>query len=234
MASQDHPTPTPDSAAGPGIPEGGRPLGFWLKTVDRLIAREFLAAFDDLDVTRREWRLLNLIGRDVRDERLTAKLTRRPGIVAPLVERGWVSGEAGDWRLTDDGREALEGLGERVGGIRSRIADAVPAADYETTVTTLEAIARELGWNEADAETRPGRRFGRGARGHRGHGAPGAPRWPGARPGRPGGFGHPGARDEVHVHVHVHGDRGRGRASDRHGDPHHSGHGRGRCGHDHR
>lgn len=197
-----------------------RPLGFWLKTLDRLIAREFAAAFDDIDVTRREWRLLNLIGGDVRDERLTAKLDGRPHLVASLVERGWVAAAPGDLRLTDDGRAALEALGERVSGIRSRVANAVPAEDYATTVATLEAIARELGWDEAvDVEGgRRGRRFA----GH-GHGHGRAHRR-GARAGRP--------HDEVHVHVHVHGDREQRGAHDRgHDRGHGRGHRRGRCAH---
>jgi hypothetical protein len=212
-----HSEPHPAGDAG-DLPQAARPLGFWLKTVDRLIATEFAAAFDDLDVTRREWRLLNLIAGDVRDERLTAELEARPHLVEPLVERGWVAGGPGDRRLTDDGRAALDSLGERVAGIRSRVAGAVPAEDYATTMTTLEAIARELGWN--DGETRPGRRGGpRGDRGHRGH------RY---------GWGHrrePGSgrrRDEVHVHVHVHGDRETRGEHRRHRGRRH---GRGRCAH---
>ncbi|HEX6954111.1 MAG TPA: hypothetical protein VF156_04450 [Agromyces sp.] len=182
--------------------EAPRPLGFWLKTVDRLVSREFAAAFDDLDVTRREWRLLNLIAGDVPDERLTAKLAARPHLVASLVDRGWVAEHDGAWRVTDDGRAALSSLGEHVNRIRSRVADAVPAEDYATTLATLEAIARELGWDEeAERAERPHRHFGHGPRGRR-------YRTHGAEHGRFGG-GRPG--DEVHVHVHVHGGhRGRG------------------------
>lgn len=181
-----------------------RPLDFWLKTVDRLVSREFAAAFDDLDVTRREWRLLNLIAGDVRDERLTAKLAARPHVVDSLVDRGWVVDD-GEWRVTDDGRTALSSLRERVNGIRSRVAGAVPAEDYATTLATLEAIARELGWDDqaerAERAERP--------HGHRGHG-PRVRRYRahGAEHGRLG-VGRPD--DEVHVHVHVHGGhRGRG------------------------
>lgn len=189
-------------------PEAPRPLGFWLKTVDRLVSREIAAAFDDLDVTRREWRALNLIAGDVRDDRLTAKLAARPHLVDSLVDRGWVADDDGEWRVTDDGRAALASLGERVSGIRSRVAGAVPAEDYATTLATLEAIARELGWDEeaerADRQHRHGghgshdRRYRRHGWGHR--------RFGGGRPG-----------DEVHVHVHLHGGhrghRGHGRCA---------------------
>lgn len=196
-------------------PEALRPLGFWLKAVDRLVSRELAAVFDDLGVTRREWRLLNLIAGDVRDDRLTAKLAARPHVVASLVDRGWVADGDGEWRVTDDGRAALASLGERVSGIRSRIAGAVPAEDYATTLATLEAIARELGWDEqADRTWRAERRHG-----HRGHGAHGRRhRIHGAEHRR---FGGGRSGDEVHIHVHVPAGHGG-----------HGGHrGRGHCGH---
>ena len=195
MHSEHDSTPHADDRDAP------RPLGFWLKTVDRLVSREFAAAFDDLDVTRREWRLLNLIAGDVRDERLTAKLAARPHVVDSLVDRGWVVDD-GEWRVTDDGRTALSSLRESVNGIRSRVAGAVPAEDYATTLATLEAIARELGWDEqAERVERPHGHHGHGPHGrrYRAHGAEHR-RFGGDRPG-----------DEVHVHVHVHGGhRGRG------------------------
>lgn len=98
------------------------------------------------------------------------------------------------------------------GDIRSRIADAVPAEDYATTVATLEAIARELGWDGEAVSMRGGDHHGppMGGRSHR----------PGVGRGRAG--------DEVHVHVHVHGDREH--RGDRHRG-HDRGHRRGRCAH---
>jgi hypothetical protein len=231
-------TEEPSESAGP------RPLGYWLKAVDRLIDREFETAFADLDATRRDWRLLNLIGGEVSDERLRAKLDARPHRLLPLLERRWVAGEPGAWTLTDAGRDALATLGERVTAIRARIGGAVSSDDYATTLTSLEAIARELGWSEADADA--WRRTGR--TGRRGRGPWGMRPGPGFRRfGRPPfgsgfepGFGpgsgpaehddcahsghthghrHPGDEREVHVHVHLDDPRGR-----RHGDRGHRGH----------
>jgi hypothetical protein len=217
-------------------PTAPRPLGFWLKTVDALIDREFEAAFADLGVTRRDWRLLNLIGGEVRDDRLRARLDARPHRVLPLVERGWVAGEPGAWTLTDEGRDALASLGERVGEIRSRVGGAVSSDDYATTMASLEAIARELGWDEARLDARP-------YAGRRGRGPWGMPPWAGHRrtgrpPFAPGAYGGaapwgadehercghrgPGRTDhasghatpatgDVHVHVHLDDPRGRRR-----------------------
>ncbi|GAA2033072.1 hypothetical protein GCM10009819_16430 [Agromyces tropicus] len=139
-----------------------RPLGFWLKTVDRLIAAEVEAALADLDVTRRDWRRLNLVAGEVRDEHLLTRLDARPHKLDDLVERGWVAGGPGDWSLTDAGREALDRLTDRVGRIRARVAGTVTEEDFATTVASLEAIARELGWDASAPE--PSGRGPRGAR----------------------------------------------------------------------
>lgn len=201
-----------------------RPLGYWLKAVDRLIDREFETAFADLDATRRDWRLLNVIGGDVTDERLLAKLDARPHRLLPLVERGWVAGEPGAWTLTDAGRDALDTLGERVSAIRSRVGGAVSSEDYATTLASLEAIARELGWSEADADA--WRRAGRAGR--RGRGPWGMRPGPGFRRfGRPPfgsgfgpGFGRdfgPGEDDDCTHPGHAHGHRHPGREHEGHG-----------------
>ncbi len=217
--SRDGTTPT-----GPG---SSLPLGFWLPTVDRLLEREFEAAFVDLDVTRREWQALNLIAGEVRDERLRAKLDARPGRLVALVDRGWVTGEPGAWQLTETGREAHAHLKERVDGIRARVHGAVSPDDYATTLASLEAIARALGWNESDAD-RPGRgRFGRrgrkawGPRHGRGFGPFGVPPF---RPGFGNGphQGHHGGEREIHVHVHLDDRRGHGRGRE-HGGREHGG-----------
>lgn len=219
----DEPTAEPSGSGAP------RPLGYWLKAVDRLIDREFETAFADLDATRRDWRLLNVIGGDVTDERLLAKLDARPDRLLPLVERGWVAGEPGAWTLTDAGRDALDTLGDRVSAIRSRVGGAVSSDDYATTLASLEAVARELGWSEVDADA--WRRAGRSGR--RGRGPWGMRPGPGFRRfGRPSfgpGFGpghgpafDPGAHDDCPHPGHAHGHR-------------HSGHehGHGYAGHEH-
>ncbi len=132
-----------------------RPLGFWLKTVDRLLSAEFAQAFEAEGVGRRDWRLLNAVDGAVAPRRpLHAHKLRR------LIERGWVTADGDEYALTDEGRAAKERLGVIVDGIRSRLSEAVPAEDLETTLATLEAIARAFGWSE-DAPLPRGRK-GRG------------------------------------------------------------------------
>ena len=153
-----------------------RPFGLWLRTVDRLLAREFETAFESEGITRRDWRLLNLLSKDAMAPELAERIQRHGGKkLRALAERGWVVESEGRWVLTESGREARERLSETVSGIRARVAGAVSEEDFATTIATLEAVARQLGWT-------PGERM---PRGHRRHGF--APRH-GFGPGR--GFGH--------------------------------------------
>lgn len=165
---------------------GRRPLGFWLRLVDRLIAHEFATAFGDEDATRRDWRLLSLV-----DAAETADAAERLGRhrkrLRGLVERGWAVETDGVWSLTDEGRAAKERLGTLVDGIRAKVAGAVSPEDYATTLASLQAIARELGWDESQPMPRsPRRGFGRGFRPGFGFG-PGSGFGPGFHPGA--GFG---------------------------------------------
>lgn len=223
----------------------GRPFGFWLKLVDRRISEELESLFAADGITRRDWRLLNLLAGTARDERLAERLRAKPHALHRLAERGWVEGFPPE--LTDAGRDARDRLEGQVGALRERIAGAVSPEDFATTLRSLGAIARELGWDESQPlprGRRGGRRFGFGARhgfGHRfGGEAPHfAPHEFGPHRGfspfegfgpRPGfgarsGFGGRPAPQDVHVHVHVHDDRHGERHDDRHESRKGKGHG---------
>lgn len=198
-----------------------RPLGFWLKLVDRRISDEIERVLSDDDLTRRDWRTLNLLAGTAHDEHLAAKIAAKPGLVHRLAERGWVEGTPP--RLTDAGREALDALTERVDAVRARVAGTVSPEEFATTVATLEAIARELGWDESQPLPR-GRRGGRGfGRRRGGFGRFGF--------GGPHGFGPAGFDPRER---HEHGEFDRHAHGGWHGhDPHEHGawHGKGRRGH---
>ena len=196
---------------------GRRPFGFWLKVVDRRISAEMEALFTADGITRRDWRLLNLLVGSAEDERLAERLRAKPNVLRRLAERGWVDGTPPE--ITDAGREARDRLETQVTALRERVAGAVSAEDFATTLRSLEAIARELGWDESQPlprGRRGGRRFPHG-REPRGFGGPF---------GRRHGFGPRHEPQDVHVHVHLHdGDDSRGRE--------HRGHrGHGGAGHD--
>lgn len=160
----------------PIIPTSPHPLGFWLRVIDRRLDDEMRELFEAEGLTRRDWRRLNLIGGAVADERMTERLAAHPEKVAPLVERGWVEGEPGAWRLTEAGVAARDGLQQRVSSLRARVADSVSPEDFATTVASLEAIARTLGWSEGERMPRGRRRGIRRDHGdhprHHGHHSP--------------------------------------------------------------
>jgi len=188
----DTPTPTAEAPA--------LPLGAWLRTVDRLLARELRTAFAAEDATRRDWRILSALNGDPAATGFAGRVPGRK--LRALADRGWITETDGGWALTDEGRAARARLRTGVDGVRAKIADAVTEDDYTTTMATLEAIARALGWDETQPLPRGGRRgrgfgrgrdrdadrgFGRGrgyGRGHAGH----------RGRGRGEGYGHGGRR----------------------------------------
>ncbi|MEW1834759.1 hypothetical protein [Microbacterium sp. NPDC079995] len=111
-------------------------------------------------------------------------------------------------QLDEAGPEASARRDEVVAGVQDRITAAVPQDDLDAMVRSLDAIARELGWDESQPmPPRPGRehrgprgpfgrRFGRGF----GPGFGGRFPHPGFAHGEPGRFGH----HERHGH-HGHG-----------------------------
>lgn len=145
-----------------------RPFGYWLKAVDRLMAAEFASAFEGEHASRRDWRILNIV-----DGTAPARRPLNAHKLRGLVERGWVVADGDGWTLTDDGRAAKERLGGIVDGIRAKVTDAVSPEDLDTTLASLEQIARAFGWDEETPLPRGrGRRHGFGRRGFgRGFGA---------------------------------------------------------------
>ena len=148
------------------IDSTARPFGYWLRAVDRLLAQEFRTAFAAEGASRGDWRVLNLIDGDVVAPELTARLERGGGRrLRHLADRGWIVREESGWTLTDAGRAAKERLGAIVDGIRAKISATVPEQDLATTMASLEAIARGLGWEEGMRMPRGRERGGRGGRG---------------------------------------------------------------------
>ncbi|WP_060916190.1 hypothetical protein [Microbacterium oleivorans] len=92
---------------------------------------------------------------------------------------------------------------EIVAAVQARVSAAVPDEDYDTLLRSLDAIARELGWDESQPmPPRPDRGHRRGPFGRgfgRGFG-------PGFGPGHR--FAHSDAEDDEHAEHHGHGHHG--------------------------
>jgi hypothetical protein len=87
-----------------------------------------------------------------RDRRRAHRIHRT---LADFVERGWVWFDGDRATLTDEGRAAHDAAFERVQAVRAELVDGIPEADYATTMATLEAMARNLGWRPAGGRTFP-------------------------------------------------------------------------------
>ena len=141
-----------------------RPLGFWLRAADRLISREFATAFENEGVTRREWMILNVLDGAIEAPGLATRIQRGGKRLRALEDRGWITATGGSWTLTDQGRAAKTHLSEAADAVRAKVAGAVSPEDFATTLATLEAISRGLGWDENERMPR-GHRHGFGRRG---------------------------------------------------------------------
>ncbi|UJP09718.1 hypothetical protein L2X99_15140 [Microbacterium sp. KUDC0406] len=193
------------------------PFGFWITAIDRLMADRFATAFENEGITRRDWRLLNVVA-DGGDQH-TPKICR-------LAERGWVTRTEGSWQLTDSGRVAKERLGAVVDGIRAQVAEVVTPEDYAVMTASLGNVARAFGYEEGKPLPRRHRGRGRGEHrfgphgrghghferraaegGHRGHGhwGPGFPQADRMQDECRGhGRRHGHAPQAQHIHIHTH------------------------------
>ncbi|GIT78772.1 hypothetical protein LLS1_04410 [Leifsonia sp. LS1] len=82
-------------------------------------------------------------------DRRTARIER---ILADFTERGWVWFDGESATLTDEGRAAHDAAFARVQEVRAAATDGISAEDYATTLSTLERMARNLGWEPRDPE----------------------------------------------------------------------------------
>ena len=137
-----------------------RPIGYWLKLVDRLIDEQFESTLDEHGVTRRQWQLLSVLSRgtstvEKMDEAIAPFLAADPvGAVnessaehlSELIESGWVAATPSGYETTERGQAAYGRLAEVVTQNRVRIAKDIDEPEYTATIKTLEHMAWNLGY----------------------------------------------------------------------------------------
>lgn len=137
-----------------------RPIGFWLKLVDRLIDEQFASTLEEHGVTRRQWQLLNVLTQGPATvEQLDAAVApflsaatdddpaeSSTEHLAELLDSAWLDATAEGYALTDRGRGAFERLELVVAGQRTQVAEGITPDQYEQTVAVLERMARNLGY----------------------------------------------------------------------------------------
>lgn len=139
-----------------------RPIGFWLKLVDRLIDEQFASTLEEHGVTRRQWQLLNVLASgpstveqlDVAvapflapetDEAIAETSAEH---LTELIDSAWVAATAIGYELTERGAGALEKLSEVVAQQRTVMTQGITEDEYEAAVAALGTMARNMGWVE--------------------------------------------------------------------------------------
>jgi DNA-binding MarR family transcriptional regulator len=125
--------------------DDNKPIGWWLKEVDRLLEASFERLLADEGLTRRQWQALNAAaGPEPIAVALAPFLSGDPAELAavtnPLVEREWLTGD----ELTAAGSHALEDLETKVRAQRRRITAGISDQEYLTTVDVLQRMAGNL------------------------------------------------------------------------------------------
>jgi lambda repressor-like predicted transcriptional regulator len=131
-----------------------KPIGYWLKELDRQIEGTLDRTLADEGVTRRDWQVLNALettpaARDAVVDALRPfwgeGATDPDDVLEALVARGWALRDADRrYALSPEGDTTRSTLLERVKELRMAIADGVTPDDYQTTIATLERMAKNL------------------------------------------------------------------------------------------
>ncbi len=140
-------------------PAQQRPIGFWLKLVDRLIDESLDGMLGQAGLTRRHWQVLNLLEQapatlHQTDTQLAPFLdggepTTRP-VLNDLHERGWLAWtDVGQATLTEAGRAAHTDLRQQVARGRARLTAGISSSQYAATIDVLRRMAVNLGWADS-------------------------------------------------------------------------------------
>jgi hypothetical protein len=111
-------------------------IGYWLKNLDTLLE----SSMDDaLQMSRREWQVLNTVAHGAPPAELTP-FTGVDEAVGQLTARGWLA----DGRITEAGAAAHAEIGERVAAFRRRASEGVTPEEYQATMDVLRRMSANL------------------------------------------------------------------------------------------
>ncbi|MFG1819237.1 MarR family winged helix-turn-helix transcriptional regulator [Kribbella sp. NPDC049174] len=124
--------------------DDNKPIGWWLKELDRLLEASFEQVLAADGLTRRQWQALNAaVGPEPIAVALAPFLTD-PGelsaAIDPLTARGWLRDE----QLTASGQAGLEELATKVRAQRERVTAGITGEEYVATIAVLRKMADNL------------------------------------------------------------------------------------------
>ena len=128
-----------------------RPIGWWVKEVDRLLTEALDTALERESLDRTGWQVLNTVATDgrVRREEVAAALSSFAdevsvaAMIGSLSARGWAT-DTDPVEVTEQGRAAHADLLATVTRVRRAAVDGIEADEYQTTVRTLARMVENL------------------------------------------------------------------------------------------
>ncbi|MEU8431459.1 MarR family transcriptional regulator [Streptomyces sp. NPDC029216] len=130
-----------------------KPIGYWLNRTDQALTATMNSLLAESGLTRLAWQVLNVVedGPGATDTAVRTVLAANADAAAltaaidAVLAGGWASRpQPGRLALTDDGRARLAEVGLRVGAFRELSTAGISREEYETAVSVLERMTRNL------------------------------------------------------------------------------------------
>ncbi|MFB7037354.1 MULTISPECIES: MarR family transcriptional regulator [unclassified Streptomyces] len=132
-----------------------QPIGAWAGTAYRLVVGALREQLAVEDLTQPHWWTLNHVAGEPGGwtrAALTERLTKWDdlgidfdGVFDDLVDRGWLTEDAGLMTLTEEGEAGRVRAGERNLRVHRQVHEGVDTADFVTTVNVLRRMVANLG-----------------------------------------------------------------------------------------
>jgi DNA-binding MarR family transcriptional regulator len=130
-----------------------RPIGYWLKKLDRLIDEQFEQQLGEAGLSRRQWQVINLLEGDPRSvpelqSELEPFLQEDPDdltdALSGLVTRSWVASQDNIVNLTETGQAQLKLIKAKVAELRQASMAGISPEEYQATIDVLARMASNL------------------------------------------------------------------------------------------
>lgn len=133
-----------------------RPIGYWLKTLDRLIDGQSESRLGDAGLSRRQWQILNLLHDGARSvpelqDELAPFIQDAPDelddAVTGLLSRGWADSQNAVISLTETGEAQFGLVTVKIAELRQDLAAGISPEEYRATIDVLVRMVANLEGN---------------------------------------------------------------------------------------
>jgi DNA-binding MarR family transcriptional regulator len=130
-----------------------RPIGYWLKELDRLIDKHFELQLGNASLSRLQWQLLNLLEdhpRSVPEVRAELEPFLQDAAddlsdpLSGLVTRGWAESTDNIVNLTETGQAHFEIVKAKVAEVRQALMTEITPEEYQATIDVLSRMVANL------------------------------------------------------------------------------------------